>query len=103
MGRGVLLLAFATKSQAAPRDGGDRPRPAWANEVYTSNRRFRPPYLQGSKYSEAPMYSSILAMTYFLLEDSNILPKKELHRSFWVCTCGSNYLQFRRFFLLTKL
>ena len=30
------------------------------------------------------MYSSFLIMTYFLLRDCSILPKKELHLSLWV-------------------
>ena len=29
--------------------------------------------------------SSFLVMTYFLLTDYSLLPKKELHLSLWVC------------------
>ena len=45
--------------------------------------------------------SSFLAMTYFLLRDFHILPKKELHRSLWVVLksipqpMGAEWLAFR--------
>ena len=45
-------------------------------------------------------------MTYFLLRDYNIFPKKELHWSPWVLmlivSCGSNYLLFSLFHFLIK-
>ena len=41
--------------------------------------------MHGCIYPQGLQWSSFLVMTYFLLREYNILPKKELHGSPWVC------------------
>ena len=42
--------------------------------------------LRKYKSTQRLQCASFLVMTYFLLQDENILPKKELHSSLWACT-----------------
>ena len=56
--------------------------PKYASSRFTRIRRGLS--ILNSNYTQRLQCSSFLVMTYFLLGDENILPKKELHSSLWV-------------------